>query len=178
MSDPHDFRVGDLVHIAKDLGPMMRHFTADCDAIILELGRERSHNVDGSESDPLDRLCVLYIKGHGQTAWYHLRQLTLLEHNRCDLLKVWKDEQEAEDKMHGDLDWIFANGLAVTQGADGATIGALATCLGVTNLWGSRGEGMTYYLNAIQILHLAAPYLKTNDKAGWLAFCKITKETA
>ena len=171
MSDTHEFEVGDHVHIAKDLGPSMSHFTADCDAIILEIDQN-----DEDNQAPDDK-CALYIKGHGKSAWYRLHQLTLLEPRPRGLLKMWKAEQKAEDKMHGDLDWIFTNGLAVTQGASGATMQALAACLGVSNLWGSRGEGMTYYLNAIQILRMASPYLKTNDKAGWLAFCETVKET-
>jgi hypothetical protein len=89
-----------------------------------------------------------------------------------DLLKVWKDEEEKERKMHSDLNWIFANGKEVLHSASGATIEALASCLGVKNLWGSHGEGFVYYKNAMNILSLAKPFLESGDKAGWVAFAE------
>lgn len=66
------FAIGDVVHIAKDLGPSMQHFTADKDAVVLHTyGTEYG---DGKVT--LNDSYALYIKGEGFSAWYHPSQLT------------------------------------------------------------------------------------------------------
>lgn len=158
------FHKGDWVQIAKDLGPSMRHFTADCEAIVVGSYNDQygGGNVDSY---------TLHLKGRGQTSWYYASQLTLIEKGRGDKLSEWKAEEEAEAKEKSDLDWIFAHGEEVLKSAHGSTVAALANCLGVTNLWGSRGEGFVYYENALRTLAAAEPFLKAGDKAGWLAAC-------
>lgn len=162
------FHKGDWVRVAKDLGPYMRHFTADCEAIVI-----------GSYADQYggdDRDCyTLHLKGRGECSWYFESQLTMIETWRMDKLQEWEEEEEAEDKQKGDLDWIFAHGPDVLTRTTGTSIQALASCLGITNLWGRNGEGMTYYANAILIRELAEPYLKAGDKAGWLVLCELLK---
>ena len=155
------YHKGDLVRVAKDL----------CDAIVMYTYKERY----GGDSRQEKSYCI-HIKGKGQTSWYNEQQLELIERNRLDLLQQWENEEEKEKKLHSDLDWIFANGNDVLHEASGATIGALATCLGVSNLWGSHGEGFVYYQNAMAILSLAKPFLESGDKTGWLAFAD--KESA
>ena len=159
------FNKGDLVHVAKDLGPSMRHFTADIDAIVI-----------GSYNDLYGGGCTrdysLHLKGHGKVSWYHENQLELLERNRGDLLATWEAEQEAERKQKADLDWIFENGPEVLSSAHGASIEALGKCVGMTNLWGSHGEGFIYMQNAFAILSVAAPFLESRNKAGWLELCQ------
>lgn len=162
------FHKGDWVRVAKDLGPMMKHFPADCEAIVLG---SYADQYGGDERNSF----TLYLKGHGLCAWYYGSQLTLIESGRVDKLKNWKDEAEAERKQKSDLDWIFANGPEVAEKPHDASIRALAKCFGLTNLWGSNGEGVTYYSNAIGTLELAAPYLKAGDKAGWLARCEVLR---
>ena len=157
------FQKGDWVRVAKDLGPHMSHFTADCEAIVI--GSDRAS-------------FTLHLKGHGQCSWYRGSQLTLIEAGRLDKLKAWKDEAEAERKQKSDLDWIFANGPAVAQKPHDASIAALAKCFGLTDLWGRNGEGVIYYSNAMGTLELAAPYLEAGDKAGWLARCELLRANA
>lgn len=157
------FCKGDYVRVAKDLGPCMSHFTADCDAIVIGSYKDRYGGND-------TKSYTLHLKGRGETSWYEEWQLTLIERNRNDLLEQWEKEEEEEDNLHSNLDWIFANGQSVLHGATGATIGALANCIGVSNLWGSHGEGFVYYQNAMAILHLAKPFLESGDKSGWISF--------
>lgn len=159
------FKKFDLVRVAKDLGLSMSHFTSDCDAIVIG---SYADQYDGDDHESY----TLHLKGRGQSSWYYGHQLTLIESDRNDLLQAWKDEELAEKKQKSDLDWIFANGEDVLKGAHGATIEALAECFGLTNLWGSRGEGITYYTNAMMTLRLAEPFLRVGDKDGWLAFCR------
>lgn len=160
------FHRGDLVHVAKDLGPSMSHFTADVDAIVLG-----SYN-DLYSSEGSGRGYALWLKGVGKSSWYDEDQLTLLEHGREDLLQKWTAERTAADKLHGDLDWIFTHGDEVLKGAHSASVEALAACFGERNLWGSQGEGVTYYMNALHTLALALPFLRANDKEGWLRWCE------
>ena len=162
------FHKGDWVRVAKDLGPYMSHFTADCDAIVIGSYKDQYGRGD-TES------YTLHLERHGETSWYEGHQLTLIETGRLDKLKDWEDMKEAECREKGDLDWIFQNGTEVSAHPHGASIAALAKCLGCTNLWGSHGEGFVYYQNAMTVLALASPFLSTNDKSGWLKFCKEAK---
>lgn len=159
------FQKGDWVQVAKDLGSGMSHFTADCEAIV-----EYSYNDRYGGGDT--KSYSLHLKGSGSCSWYRENQLTLIESGRLDKLQEWKDSAEAERAQKSDLDWIFANGSEVYDKAYGASIQALANCFGLTNLWGNRGEGITYYSNAMKTLVMAAPFLAAGDKTGWLEHCK------
>lgn len=159
-----EFHKGDWVQIAKDLGPGMRHFTADCEAIVI--GSYNDQYGGGNINS-----YTLHLKGRGQTSWYYENQLTLIEKDRSDKLAEWEAAEKAEHKEKGDLDWIFAHGDEVLKSAHGATIAALAECFGLTNLWGNHGEGLVYYENALKTLALAEPFIRAGDKDGWLAMC-------
>lgn len=162
------FQKGDLVMIAKDLGGLMKRFTAGREAIVI-----------GSYADQFGgddtKKYTLHLKGRGEVSWYEEYQLTLLESGRLDKLKQWEDEKEAERKQKSDLDWIFSHGQEVLEHPHGASIQALANCFGLTNLWGSRGEGFVYYENTMLTLAAAEDYLKAGDKEGWLEFCEILR---
>ena len=47
----------------------------------------------------------------------------------------------------------------------GATMDELMRRIGITNPWGSRGEGITYYSNAMATFQLLDPVLSTGDIA-------------
>ena len=162
------FHKGDWVRVAKDLGDSMRHFPADCEAIVI--GSYKDQFGGGNTNN-----YTLYLKNHGECSWYQTHQLTLIKQGRTDLLKQWKAKINAEIRKKSDLDWIFRNGPDVLNHPTGASIEALAACFGMTNLWGNHGEGFIYYENAMMTLHLAAPYLKNKDKAGWLSLCEGNK---
>ena len=158
------FQKGDWVRVAKDLGPSMKHFTADCEAIVIGSYADQ-YGGNNHES------YTLMLKGCGEVSWYYGGQLTLIESGRLDKLGQWKEEDEAECRQKSDIDWIFSNGEEVLKNPHGASIQALANYFGLTDLWGSHGEGFVYYGNAIGTMELAKPYLKTGDKAGWIARC-------
>lgn len=169
MTKTQKFQKDDLVRIDKDLGSSMSHFTNDCDAIVIYTYAERYWG------DDIDNYC-LHLKGRGQVSWYCEHQLTLIEEGKLDLLETWEREMKEEADLKGSLDWIFENGESVLKSAHGASIAALAKCFGLTNLWGKRGEGITYYSNARTTLSLAQEFLKTGDKKGWIEFCKLTEK--
>ena len=165
------FNHGDLVMIAKDLGSSMSHFTADKRAIVIGSYKDQF----GSSSQYNEY--TLYIEGEGEVSWYYERQLTLIERNQLGLLEQWKTEREADRKVKSDLDWVFSHGEEVLKEGWPASIGALAACLGITDLWCGSGEGWVYYENSIAVLGYAAPWLKIGDKDGWLKACQEWKET-
>lgn len=164
------FHKGDHVKVADDLGPSMSHFQSGCEAIVIGSYRDQ---FGGSERN--ERQYTIHIKGGGETSWYDEGQLTLIEAKREDLLKQWEDEAKALHKQRSDLDWIFENGPDVLKSAYGSSVEALGRCVGIQNLWGSRGEGITYYTNALAIMGAAAPFLEAKDKAGWLAACSAQR---
>ena len=164
------FKKGDYVHVAKDLGPMMSHFKKDCDAIVMYSYAEKY----GGDKEQDHEYCI-YVKGEGETSWYHDSNLKLIKRNQMPLLAKWEAKKRVEIKQKSNLDWIFKNGKDVLKSAHGATISALAKCLGCSNLWGSHGEGFVYYQNAMAVLVMAKPFLETADKSGWLAFSKEYK---
>jgi hypothetical protein len=73
------FHIGDLVHIVKDLGSSMSHFTGDIDAIVIRWS-------DGRYG--------VFLKDHGPCWWYWEEQLTLLKRDQGELLKQWEIAHE------------------------------------------------------------------------------------
>jgi hypothetical protein len=165
------FHKGDWVRVAKDLGSTMSHFESDCEAIVIGSYADQYPGFDSENTHDF----TIFIKGRGQVSWYGGNQLILIETGRIDLLEQWESEKAVEVKEKSDLDWIFSHGQEVTENPHGASIQSLASCFGLDNLWGSRGEGATYYSNAIMTMQLAMQFLIMKDKIGWLEFCEELK---
>ncbi len=168
------FHKGDLVRVAKDLGPTMSHFKRDCDAIVL--GSYTDEYGRGMERH--DHTYSIFIKNRGGHSWYDEDQLTLVQASRLDLLAEWEAEVTARRTQAGDLDWIFSHGQELIDICPPDTAQALATCLGLGDLCGSHGEYIVFFTNALAVLQEAKPFLATGDKAGWLAHCARVKEHA
>ena len=165
MSSKQKFHMGDLVQVAEDLGPSMAHFTSGCRAVVMGSYDDK---FGGGDTDSY----TLFLEGSGECSWYHECQLTLIESNRCDLLREWKDTKEKREAQESDLDWIFSGNVPTPDGIPGASVEALGKCLGVENLWGFNGEGMNWYANAMLIVRHARPFITAQDKEGWLKYCE------
>ncbi len=170
------------MRIAKDLGPSMKHFTSDCEAIVVasydqEYGGRSTPTLDRN-NDPDNTNYTLHLKGRGKSSWYYGHQLTLLEADRQDLLQAWEDEEATEALEKGSLDRIFSHGDEVLKGTHGATVAALAQCCGLTDLWGPHGEGITYMTRSMNVMQQAKPYLAAGDKEGWLKHAEELKSHA
>lgn len=165
------FKKYDLVRIKDLSGTSKYHFPHSTEAIVLHTFKEQF----GGEND--ESMC-LYVKDHGEVSWYVPCNLTLVEHGREDLLKEWRDKAAEIEKRESDLDWVFSHGDEIVSGKDlsGNVAVALFRCLSDGDMWGSRGEGIVYYENAVTAFHLAKPFLKAKDKEGWLAFAAGIKE--
>lgn len=162
------YQRGDHVHVVKDLGACMVHFESDCEAIVIASYKEQFDCGDTSQY-------TIHLKGRGDCAWYGEHQLELIEANRLDMLEKWEDDERQEEKKKANLDWIFKNGEDVLNAPHTASIAALARCFGLTNLWGSRGEGFVYFSNTARTLSFAKKFLLASDKDGWFKFCLINK---
>ncbi|MCP4475423.1 MAG: hypothetical protein GY821_12825 [Gammaproteobacteria bacterium] len=162
------FNKGDHVQVAKDLGEAMSHFRSGCEAIVI-----------GSYDDQFGggntNSYTIYIKDVGKVSWYFESQLELIKTNQYELLECWKVEAKKEADKVSNLDWIFEHGKNVLKCAKKETVVALAECFGLTNLWGSKGEGFVYYSNAMLVIKIAEPFLKAGDKEGWINYCKTIK---
>ena len=158
------FKRYDLVKIAEDLGPSMSHFQSGCEAIVIG---SYADEYGGNDTENY----TLHIKGRGEVSWYWEWQLTLIKRNQREILELWENEEKKEEEQKADIDWIFNNGKSVLKRPHGASIKTLAAHLGIVNLWGSHGEGYVFLENATLIMFLAAKYLETGDKDGWLNAC-------
>lgn len=99
MKEQKFFR-GDLVQIADDLGPSMRHFSKGCKAIVIGTYAELCH-----DDNEVDSYRVYLIPNRGSSAWYKTHQLTLIKPNRYDLLPKnnrtrlnWEAQQARDNK--------------------------------------------------------------------------------
>lgn len=165
------FKKYDLVRI-KDLSDTcQKYFPHSTEAIVMYTYKEKYGGRD-------DESMSLYVKDHGEVSWYKPCNLTLVEHGREDLLKEWRDKAAEVEKRESDLDWIFSHGDEIASGKSlsGNVAYALFRCLSDKDMWGSRGEGIVYYENAVTTFCLAKPFLKAKDKEGWLAFAKKFRE--
>lgn len=119
---------------------------------------------------------TLYFEMHGEISWYDECQLVLISRDRTQLLREWQQAARLRKIQQSDLEWIFKNCNTRESSVSGASIEALALSLGWTkSLWGSRGEGITFYMNATTIMEMAKPFLLVSDLSGWLAFCETYK---
>ncbi|MCK9576573.1 MAG: hypothetical protein M0R51_11675 [Clostridia bacterium] len=163
------FHKNDHVMIAKDLGKQMAHFPSGIDAVVIG-----SYN-DQFGSGDIENY-TLYVNGHGEVSWYEEWQLTLIDNNGEKLIENWKNKEKVIANRESDINWIFKHGKYVLSHASGYSIESLAACIGMTNMWGSKGEGFVYYENAMYLLSLAKTFLENGDRIGWLSFCDNIKE--
>lgn len=150
------------------------HFPNNIDAIVLY----SSSSQYGKEVLDDDYYC-LWVNGRGEVSWYYPNNLDLIEHDRKDLLDKWKADEDERISRESDLDWIFKNGkkFVKTGKIPGASAETLWHCVvdKSKSMWGSHGEGLTYFLNGLRIFQLAKPFLETGDKNGWIQFCNEQK---
>jgi len=163
------FHKGDHVRVVKNLGPHMSHFSSDCEAVVIGSYKDQ---FGGSDT----KSYTLFLKDQGEVSWYDEHQLILIQKKRLDLLKQWESALEADNEEKSDLDWIFSHGEDVLDNKYDASVSALGKCLGIGDMWGSRGEGIVYFCNSLYVLLLATPYLKKGDKKGWLNRCVRIKK--
>ena len=163
------FKKYDWIKVAKELDDSMNHFEKDCEAIVIGSYADQYGGENYSDF-------TIFIKGHGEVSWYNDYDLELIETNREDKLIEWQEHIRIEKEKKSDLDWIFNNGPEFLKKPVNCSIQELANCFGCDDLWGNQGEGYIWYMNALKTLQLAAPFLETKNKDGWLRFCDVLKQ--
>ena len=147
--------------------PSMHHFTGRYRAVVVGSYKDQ---FGGSDVDSF----TLFLEGYGETSWYRVNQLTLIEAGRSDLLEEWRKAHDAQNALHSTRAWIFANAPMMHDylyELTGASLETLGRDAGINDMAGNRGEGVIWDYNVGLVLHIAAPFLKTGDETGWLALC-------
>jgi hypothetical protein len=168
------FRRGDLVHIAKDLGKCMSHFTADVDAIVI-----------GSYADQFGRCSdrdyqsytLMLLPSGGKTSWYEEHQLDFIRHVGEEGIAKVAAERDERCAKESQLDWIVANWATIRKSPSGASMGTLMKMIGIENPWGSHGEGVTYFSNAWATIGLLDEVLSTGDTLAVENYCRKIKSS-
>jgi hypothetical protein len=154
------FRRGDVVRVAKDLGPSMSHFYSDVDAIVM------GSYADKYGGDDVTSYTLMLLPEGSEVSWYYEHQLTLIRHGDEDLIKQTKMDRELRSMLYSDLDWIMENWkrMRAEKSIPGATVVKLMELVGITDPWGSGGEGLTYYMNAQATINALDEALSSGDK--------------
>ena len=159
--NPHQkFQRGDVVHIAKDLGSWMRHFTSDVDAVILgsyydQFGGDPTGSPNGVS------YTVLFFDGN-ECSWYSEYQLTFIRHDMQAIDKI-KADLEARKIEQLRPEWILEHWKELRESTPGYVACFLMSLVGITEPWGSQGEGLAYYANWQQTFKIVDPVLSTGD---------------
>ena len=132
-----------MVRINADLGPYRYYFPSDQDAIVI-----------GSYKDQYGGHCVnsytiMLCKSGGEISWYDEPNLTFIKHVGEDGISEVVAAANKQREMESDLNWIVKNWPDIRSEVPGNTMETLMRLIGITNPWGARGEGITYYENAM-----------------------------
>jgi len=150
------FKRGDVVHIAKDLGPSMAHFENDLEAVVMGSYR------DQYGGDNAKDYTLMFCRDGNEVSWYGETQLTFLRHGGEAEIERIKFEREKRKSTERDINWIMANWLGIRENPSGATLAALMRLIGIENPWPS-GEGWELAENQMRTFALFDPILSTGD---------------
>jgi len=151
------YKRGDLVRIDTKLGPPVSLVEADQDAIVLEILDTRFWK--GNEQDYLLLLCESGIR----IAWYNEWQLSLIRYVGEEEIKQVLADRARRETLEGNLEWIVTKWPSIRVKPPAATMCELMRRIGITDPWGARSEGYTYYMNAHETYKLLDPVLQTAD---------------
>ena len=117
----------------------------------------------------------LTFENGGSSSWWYPSKLKLVERDKMSLLSKWKQERSEREKTESDLDYIFQNIDLVLENKSGSSLQAVYSYVGGGSLWGTRGEGITYYENSYSVLMLLEIFNNTEltkTKESFLEFSK------
>lgn len=172
MRPNQKFKRGDVVHIAKDLGPCMTHFENDKDAIVLGSYR------DQYGGDNTQDYTLMFCEDGNEVSWYEEHQLTFLRHGGEPEIEKVKLSRARRQSLESDPAWILANWLNIRGNPPGATMGVLMEWIGITNPW-PHGEGWELAENQLRAYRLLDSALETgelsklNERLKQLGFAEV-----
>lgn len=161
------FHRGDIVHIAKNLGPSMAHFDSDKDAIVI-----------GSYADQYGGHCdtpeytLMFLEDGNECSWYYESQLTLIRHGCEDDITALKLKRAKLKKEQSDIEWIVVNWNTIRESTPGPSACALMRLIGITNPW-PHGEGWEYMMNWRKTFVVLDPVLSSGDINDLRRFCEL-----
>ena len=155
------FKRFDHVQITENLGSHMRHQAAGVEAIVIG---SYADQFGGSQHDQY----TLYLKDQGRVSWYYESQLTLIEHNRQDIMDSWEAERQGREDRESSHTWIFSHPQESLR--SGYSITKLAKDLGINDMWPS-GEGVEWDRNFHGTREVARNFVLRRDIQKWLDFC-------
>ena len=162
------FQRGDVVGVADDLGSYMSHFPSGGEAIVMYSYRDRYGGRPDSPSD----YSLMFMDG-SEVAWYRESQLTFLRRGGESEIQRIIAEREARTSQESDLRWIAANWPTIRTKVPGASAAELMRRVGITNPWGSEGEGMAWYANWEQTFAAVDPILSATPTDPEIALLGI-----
>lgn len=167
------FKRGNRVKIDDDLGPHMSHFRKGCEAVIEHSYYEKY----GGELRQMTEFALMFDDG-STSAWYPGCCLTLIDEGGEHLLTEITNRRKVRELHETDLQWIVENWKQIRDKVPGATIGKLMSLIGITEPWGSHGEGYVYYSNARYAWQLFDPILSSGDRDKLDEFLRKLKEVS
>lgn len=115
---------------------------------------------------------TLFVEGEAEVSWFESYRLELIESDQFKLLSKWRHDRQKQIDQWADIDWIFSHPESLTRGA---SLQALANCMGFGSLWGARGEGVDWAINARNVAEYARPFVEAGDQRGWFRLCEALK---
>jgi hypothetical protein len=164
-SSDQKFKRGDVIQIADDLGTSMSHFRAACEAIVIG---SYADQFGGSDSESFT---LMYTDDGEQCSWYYGRQLTFVREGGEVEIEAIDQARKEREAIESELQWIVDHFEEGCRNLPGASLVKLMSMIGIDKPWGARGEGMTYYDNAMGTITLLQPVLRLRDVAKLEEFC-------
>ena len=115
---------------------------------------------------------TLMFNGSAES-WFEVNQLRLVKHGTEDDIRAEIAEREARHSRERDFSWIAAHWLEIRERVSGASAEELMRRVGITNPWGSQGEGMAWYANWEQTFAALDPILSAMPENPDLAILGI-----
>ncbi len=153
------FKRGDLVHIAKDLGESMSHFTADKDAVII------GSYADQFGGSNIKSYTIMFLDTGDECSWYDEHQLTFLRNEDERFIRKIKKTRDERESVESNLGWIVENWKDIRTKVPGASTIKLMSLVGITEPGGKHGEGIDWYNHALYTIRLLDEVLLTGNLA-------------
>lgn len=106
---------------------------------------------------------LMRIDNGSSSAWYDATELTFIEHiDESGILEIEK-AKETRQNIEKQLPWIVEHWAEIKGNTPGASMETLMALIGITEPWGSHGEGIVYWNNMGHVYRLLGEVLLTGD---------------
>jgi len=106
---------------------------------------------------------LIFTEDGGECSWFDAPVLTLVRKAEPDAIEQLKAKAEARAAEQSELAWIVEHWNP--QAMPGASLEALASLCGLGSCWGTDGEGVSFYNNALSLFRLFNEPMKSGIDA-------------